>query len=170
MKELRTVIPTNWCAFCGGTHELTNEVCKFCNLCWRLCIREADCRWKDETRNYEKEAAQSQQVDVNKVVESVALANAQEAFECWLASSDKIEINQGETVEGLWKEFELFAREVLQPVDGKKQYLQIASEGGKVKSFDFLDAGLLFKNQDGDYIVVDGKKRVRIGKQVAVIG
>lgn len=166
-----------YCPACGGTHEDMGTLCSnvHCGLCFRLCIRESACTWKDETRNYIAEKAadaelmkQANAPTVSSILENVALNNLKEAFVCWYASTnDDVDDAVGEA---LWKEFELFAREILTPVDAGKQYLIVKRDENNKPEIEFLDGSNLFKNQDGEYVQVQGKKRVRIGKNVAVMG
>jgi hypothetical protein len=156
-----------FCGFCGGRHEYMNGLqdlepilCGFCHACWRYCQHNPQCSWPEQP----KQATEKQAVNTQKVAENLAIHTLREAFEAWYLSSGY----EGD-VDGAWAEFEMFAKEQLTLVPQDARYLQIRFDAGKVKEFELLDAANLYKNQDGSYVVVDGKKRRRIGKDVAVM-
>ena len=156
--------PTNArvCEWCGMLHDFIGKVCQNpdCNSCYQYCIRTENCTWKNQPVAVVKSAPK---VDVNFSISQ----NLKEAFCSWLISTDLIEAKPD--TEEAFKEFELYVRESLDPVDTDKTYLKIITGSDGKGSFEILDASKLFKNQDGQYILVDGNKRTRIGRKVAVM-
>lgn len=155
------------CGYCGSRHDYVNPykadepiLCKHCQTCFKYCQHTELCNWPDPNIQTVKAV-----IPVNKASE-VVTTNLKEAFESWFTSS---ELRTTTDVEAAWKDFNLYASEILTPVDVNKKYLHLQWKDGKVKEIDLLDANKLHTNQTGEYVVVDGKKRVRIGKDVAVM-
>jgi hypothetical protein len=152
-----------FCSICGGSHDEAGVVCTnpICSACKRYCVRGVGCKWEVEIASEPVLVAPQ----VMAAAENAISHTLEEAFESWLASSELIKTNEQPGI--IWKEFELFAKEKLSPVDPNKNYLQVVSKGDKMNLLD-IDKEKLYRNQDGRYILLDGKKRIRIGK-VAVL-
>lgn len=163
----------HFCDMCSCEHEFTKELCPRCGMCFKLCVRaDEQCKWFDPPTYTTPIPSSPDAADVIvQANELPAYESLKGAFESWLLSSG---LEQGheqsictdEHVAFFWKDFETFAREVLTPVDSEKIYLQIDSEHGIFKT---LDAKKLYRNQDGDYVILEDKRRIRIGRLVAVM-
>lgn len=159
----------HFCEMCSSEHEYLGKVCSRCGMCYKTCIRvDEGCEWF--TSSSQTNSIPSKIVGADGTVQPSlpAYENLKGAFESWLVSSKFLNHNDSDPVkmETVWKEFELFATEVLTPVDPERLYLQIDVDSGKFKT---LEPRSLYRNQNGDYVLLQDKKRVRIGKSVAVM-
>lgn len=162
-KELNQA---RYCKMCSSEHEYFGELCPQCGLCFKLCVRADDkCKWFDPPSYVTQIPLAEKHADGDEKVANLPIyENLKGAFESWIASSDIL--GGLANPERLWIEFETFAKEVLTLVDSEKNYLQINAESGKFK---ILDAQKLYRNQDNEYVILEDKKRIRIGKTVAVM-
>jgi hypothetical protein len=100
-------------------------------------------------------------------VEMVSNNSIEEAFESWLASSSNVTINC--SVDAAYAELEIYLKEILTPMDKERTYFEVqVDETGEIK-FKQLESDKLNKNEDGEYVIVNGRKRTRIGKKVAIL-
>lgn len=151
-----------FCFICASTHSDIGISCKnpICMApCFGTCLHVAECQWPAPPQPLPVEVPQAQQPQIT--IDS----SLQEAFESWLASTEFVKTTSEPGI--LWTEFESFARERLVQVDQNKNYLQVVTKGDKMSLLD-LDKERLFRNQDGKYVLMDGKRRLKIAK-VAVL-
>ena len=176
MPQIPTAEDGVGCLYCGQNHEYANppgaaqpNLCHICHVCWQLCEHLPVCRWPEKTSTEAKPA-----IDIPTATPGltknarVADLNLKDAFESWIVSSqlfaEKIDPSAA------WIEFETFVNEILTAVDKTKRYILMeVGEDEKISGFKFVDASNLFTNQMGEFVRVDGKKRVRLGKDVAVM-
>ena len=158
--------PQHFCEVCSSEHEYHGETCPRCLMCYKLCVRlDEQCRWFDGGTQQNLIPSNKPAADGTIKASLPPFENLKGAFESWLASTELI-ATVYRSADELWKEFEAFATEVLTPVDSEKIYLQIELDGGKFKK---LDATKLYRNQNNEYVLLEDKRRVRIGKEVAVM-
>jgi len=152
------------CEPCGGYHAFNGEVCSVCNLCFAYCVRDVGCKWY----NGEMPSPQAQpKQSVEARVEMVSNNSIEEAFESWLASSSNVTINC--SVDAAYAELEIYLKKILTPMDKERTYFEVqVDETGEIK-FKQLESDKLNKNEDGEYVIVNGRKRTRIGKKVAIL-
>lgn len=163
------------CNYCGSVHEHMNAtgaiepiICNHCHVCWALCEHTAFCRWQNVPKDESKPAIEvtTSAPGVTKVG-TVTSLNLKDAFEAWFTSSELIKSDADPTE--AWKELEAFVNEILTPVDKAKRYLLLEeTETGDAK-VKFLKSDNLNVNQLGEYIQLEGRKRVRLGRNVAVM-
>jgi hypothetical protein len=166
------------CEACGAIHDFKQQICPQCKLCFAYCVRDVGCKWfvprtpaevkALENLNHSNVAPASEPAKVVEVATAlVANHNVKEAFECWVASSGNVTLKC--SVDNAFEEFESFSREILHPIDVNKQYFKLDEVKGDIR-FSRLETQNLRRNQNGEYVVVEGRKRTRIGKNVAVLG
>lgn len=173
MLKTSTAIACNYCATIHPHINPTNGdpmLCHVCSVCFANCEKTEFCRWPDKNNISEKVMEQpTRQGDVTAISNNVS-KSLEEAFLSWFVSSTMIlgDTNEGNAASA-WQEFQSFVQEILTPVDTKKRYLKMEIESGKVKGFDFVSADNLFTTQTGEYVQVNGKRRNRLGKDIAIM-
>lgn len=163
------------CSFCSQIHENMNtpnaaqpNLCHVCKVCWQLCEHTALCRWPSSVTESPKPAiSESEGIKTNKTL--AFNPDLKDAFESWFVTFE-LDKHIKKTCDEAWADFAIFANEVLTPVDASKRYIVMAIDGeGNIDSFKFTDTKTLFTDQNGDFVQVNNKIRVRLGKNVAVL-
>lgn len=181
--RIPTVNVAPGCNYCGQVHEKMNhagapqpDLCNICQVCWLFCEHTPFCRWPEGEKSEPQPVIEQPKpaVEVPTTVPGItktariADLNLKDAFESWLASTQLV--TTVPDTEMAWQEFETFVSEILTPVDKTKRYLLVeVGDDDEFKNLKFLKAEKLYINQLGDYVQVEGKKRVRLGKNVATM-
>lgn len=175
MPQIAEADVSTGCLQCGQAHEHANNVgapqpnlCNVCQVCWLYCEHTAFCRWPAGKETVKATTVSVQTAGVAKAVDSVASLNLKEAFESWLVSTQLFVENMVDP-SAAWQEFEMFVNEILTPVDKTKRYVLMEVDPEEnISGFKFIK-GDLYTNQGGEFVQVEGKKRVRLGKNIAIM-
>jgi hypothetical protein len=155
----------NFCLVCARTHSQVGETCSnpICmGACKNLCVRGVGCHWAPEVQ-----PKAVVDVPAPAAVQLALDSSLKDAFEAWLASTEGLKVLLDPGI--LYQEFEEYAQERLVAVDQAKNYLQVVHKGDKM-SLQQLDKERLYRNQNGKYVLMEGKRRVRVGSVAVMEG